>query len=194
MTSPKTFGQLPEPTTVPTAGLLLRVAAYLVDQFVIIPLLYGIYYFAVVQPNFYGVVACWLLQFLYKPVTEAYFGGTAGKYLLRMRVVDRLSFRPPSLNQSFIRFIPFAVAYFASLFVIIRALEDPSFAEVSSLKEYVTYTSMFPLQRSFIVSLCNNFPVFSGVWLILDPWSRALHDRWAQTFVIRLMPETAEPT
>lgn len=169
----------------PTAGLLPRLAAYLVDQFVLIPTLYGMFYFAVEQPSMIGVVVCWFLQFLYKPLTESFYGCTAGKALLKLRVVDRISERPPGLNQSFIRFIPFAVSYFAALFVLLRMQESIDFQEVTTLQEYVTYTSVYPLKNSFLVSLCNNFPVFSAVWLILDPWNRSLHDRWALTFVIK---------
>ena len=179
------IAELPDPTTLPTAGTLPRLAAFLVDKFVTVPLLLGIYYFMVPFPNLYGVGACWMLLFLYKPFTEHYFGMTVGKWLLRVRVTDRLTNQPPSLNQSFVRYLPFAVAEFATLFILIRVFQSPELAEITTLNDYVNYTSLFPLRQNLFVSFCNNFPIFSAVWLILDPWSRALHDRWAQTFVLR---------
>lgn len=179
------IAELPDPTTLPTAGTLPRLAAFLVDKFVTVPALAGVYYFMVPHPSIWGIVACWVVVFLYKPLAEHLYGMTVGKWLLRVRVSDRLTNQPPSLNQSFVRYLPFAVAEFATLFIFIRVFQSPELAEITSLNEYVSYTEFFPLRQNLLVSFCNNFPIFSGVWLILDPWSRALHDRWAQTFVLR---------
>ncbi len=187
MTSPA-LQKLPDPTTVPTAGFLPRVAAYLVDQLVLLPLLLGIYFFTVERPLMPAIVVIWVIQTLYKPLTEWYFGRTLGKALIRLRVVDRGTNRRPSLNQSFVRYLPFAVAAFAGLFVTIRIFQSPELAEVSGLRDYGYYLRSFPLNQDFLISTLNNFPVFSAVWMIMDPWSRALHDRWAQTFVIRIPP------
>ncbi|MBB4078148.1 putative RDD family membrane protein YckC [Lewinella aquimaris] len=190
MTS-QTIQDLPDPTTVPTAGFLPRVAAYLVDQFVMIPVMYATFYFMVEQPLLYAVIALWLVQSLYKPLTESFLGFTVGKWIMRLRVVDRGTNRKIGLNQSFVRYLPFAVSAFATLFVQIRMFETPEFREVNNLELYVNYMSSFPLNQNLLVNICNNLPVFSAVWLIMDPWSRALHDRWAQTFVIRLLPQDA---
>ena len=187
MTS-QAYQDLPDPITVPTAGFLPRVAAYLVDQFVLFPLLLGIYFFTVKQPLLPAIVVMWVIQTLYKPLTEWYFGRTLGKALIRLRVVDRGTNRRPSLNQSFVRFLPFAVAAFASLFVAIRIFQSPEVTEVAGLSDYGYFLRSFPLNQDFLISTLNNFPVFSAVWMIMDPWSRALHDRWAQTFVIRIPP------
>lgn len=183
--SPSAYQGLPDPQTVSTAGLLPRMAAYIADQIVLVPLTYGTYYFMVQSPNMTAVVLVWLCQFFYKPLAEAYYGKTLGKALLRLRVVDRGTDLNPTLNQSFIRYLPFAVAYFVSLFILTRVAKTADFAEVVTIQEFINYTAVFPLRDNFLISLCNNFPVFSAVWLILDPWNRALHDRWAQTFVIK---------
>nr|WP_256534165.1 RDD family protein [Lewinella sp. JB7] len=170
-----------------------RVAAYLVDQFVLLPVMYAIFYFMVERPLLYAVIVLWALQTLYKPLTESLFGCTAGKWIMRLRVVDRGTHRKIGLNQSFVRYLPFAVSAFATLFVQIRMFEAPEFREVTDLELYVNYMSSFPLNQNLLVNICNNFPVFSAVWLIMDPWSRALHDRWAQTFVIRVVPAMSPP-
>ncbi len=189
MTSPA-YQDLPDPTTVRTAGLLPRVAAYLVDQFVLFPLLLGIYFFTVRQPLLPAIVLIWLVQTLYKPLTEWHYGRTLGKTLLRLRVVDRGTNLRPNLNQSFVRFLPFAVAAFAALFVSIRIFQSPEISEIKGIQEYGYFLRSFPLAQDFFVSTLNNFPVFSAVWMIMDPWSRALHDRWAETFVIQLAPKS----
>ncbi len=191
MTAPA-YQDLPDPTTVRTAGFLARVAAYLIDLFALAPLLFGIYFFTVSQPLLPAIVLIWVVQTLYKPLTEWYFGRTLGKALLRLRVVDRGTNLRPNLNQSFVRFLPFAVAAFAGLFVTIRIFQSPEVAQISGLREYGNFLRGFPLNQDFLISMLNNFPVFSAVWMIMDPWSRALHDRWAETFVIQLPPPTKD--
>lgn len=166
-----------------------RLAAAIVDYFVLSPLFYGIYYFMTERPVLYLVVAIWLVQNLYKPLTEAYFGCTAGKALLRLRVVTMGGRRRITLNQSFIRYLPWAVSSFATLFVYIRVMQSANFADVTDIRSYYEYLSEFPLQQNFLISLGNNLPVFSAVWMIMDPWNRTLHDRWAQTFVVYRLPQ-----
>ena len=193
MISTPSYTDLPDPTTVPTVGLLPRFAAWFVDQVLLLVVLLPTYYFMVVKPNLTAVVLLWGVQFLYKPLLEARLGGTLGKLLLRLRVVDRGTYRRVSVNQSFVRYLPFAVSQFASLFVLIRMFSSAELAEISGLQAYVNYSTYYPLNQSFFVNLCNNFPVFSSVWMIMDPWNRSLHDRWAQTFVIRRLPGTTAP-
>ncbi|WP_420460235.1 RDD family protein [Neolewinella sp.] len=188
MITTNSYTDLPDPTTVPTVGFLPRFLAWFIDQVVLLVLIFPTYYVMVVRPNLSVVVAIWVLQFLYKPLTEARFGATVGKWLLKQRVVDRHTYYRITLNQSFVRYLPFAVSQFASLFVLIRAFDSSELAEVADLQRYVNFITYYPLNQSFAVNLCNNFPVFSSVWMILDPWSRALHDRWAETFVTRKLP------
>ncbi|MGB3801236.1 MAG: RDD family protein [Lewinella sp.] len=179
------LNDLPDPTTVPTAGFLPRLGAAIIDLVVLFPLSYGVYYFMVWQPSMIGILAMWLINFLYKPVLEARLGFTIGKWLLRLRVVDRGTNLRIDFNQSLIRFLPWAISAFVTLFVYIRLAQSAGIEEVTDIYDYNKYLNQFPLSQNFFVSMGNSFPIFSAVWLITDPWSRALHDRWAQTFVIR---------
>ncbi len=185
---------LPDPTTVPTAGFVPRAAAALVDFLVLSPLLYGIYYFMVIFPSYKGLVAMWVLYHLYKPLTEAFLGRTLGKALLKLRVVTMGGRERISLDQSFTRYLPWAISGFITLFIYIRVMESPGFAEIHDPWAYSEYLSSFPLQENFLVSLGNNLPTFSAVWMIMDPWNRTLHDRWASTFVVYdvAAPKTGE--
>lgn len=184
MTS-QALNDLPDPTTVPTAGFLLRLGAVLIDLMVLGPLSYALYYFIVVQPSMNGVVGIWLIMFLYKPILESKLGFTIGKWVMRLRVVDRGTNLNIDLNQSFIRYLPWAVSYFVTLFLYIRLAQSEGITEVGGFLDFNQYMASFPLSDNFLVSIGNNFPIFSSVWLITDPWNRALHDRWAETFVIR---------
>lgn len=180
------YQDYPDPAAIPTVGFLPRLGAAFIDLLVLGPISYGIYHFMVVQPSIYVVAGLSVLNALYKPLAEAIFGYTVGKYLLKMKVVDRKSNQRITLNQSFTRFLPWAVAAFASLFVLVRVIEAQDFTEVDTLAGYMDYLAKFPLSRNFLVSLLNNFPIFSAVWIIMDPWKRALHDRWAETFVVKM--------
>ena len=135
-------------------------------------------------PTVYGLVIVWIMMHLYKPLTEAHYGCTVGKALLKLRVVTMGGRQRISYNQSFIRYLPWAVSAFVTLFLYIRVFQSPEFAEVSDPWAYSTFIGSFPLQENFLVSLGKNFPTFSAVWMIMDPWNRALHDRWAATFVV----------
>ena len=184
MTS-QALNDLPDPTTVPTAGFLPRLAAAIIDIVVTAPLSYGVFYFLVRQPSLYGVIAMWLISFIYKPVLESSLGFTVGKWIMRLRVVDRGTNLRIDLNQSFLRYVPWAISAFVTLFVYIRVAQSAGIQEVTDVWAFNEYLTKFPLSQNFLVSLGNSFPVFSAVWLITDPWNRALHDRWAGTFVVR---------
>lgn len=155
------------------------------DVAVLLPLSYGIYYFVVEDNRMFVMVAIWLLTFLYKPIMESVFGWTVGKAVMRLRVVDGGNNLNIDLNQSFIRFLPWAVSYFVSLFVYVRVSQTAGVTELDGFMDWNAYLARFPLNENLLISMGNNFPVFSAVWLITDPWNRALHDRWARTFVIR---------
>ncbi|PPK86389.1 putative RDD family membrane protein YckC [Neolewinella xylanilytica] len=184
MTS-QALNELPDPTTIPTAGFLPRLAAAIIDAVVLGPLSFGIYYFMVWQPSLLGIVAVWLISFAYKPILEARLGFTIGKWIMRLRVVDRGTNLRIDFNQSLLRYLPWAISAFVTLFVYIRLAQSAGIQEVGDLWAYNKYMNTFPLSQNFFVSMGNSFPIFSAVWLISDPWHRALHDRWAETFVVR---------
>ena len=151
------------------------------------PLSYGLYFFMREWPSLYLVSLVWFLNFLYKPVLESVFGYTVGKRILRLRVVDRGTNRNISFDQSLIRYLPWAVAQFVTLFVYIRFFDSTQLAEVTDYMSFTRELATYPLNDNFIITTGRSFPIFSSVWLLTDPWHRALHDRWAQTFVIRQM-------
>lgn len=182
---PAPYQDYPDPAATPTAGFLVRLGAYFVDLLILGPLTLATYFAMVKLPSLWLVVFISVLKALYKPLAEAHFGKTLGKHFFKLRIVDRTSGERMDFNQSFIRYLPFAVADFAYLFLLIRILQAPDFGEVADWGGYWTYMTEFPLNQNFIISLCGNLPLFSAVWMIMDPWKRALHDRWADTFVLR---------
>ena len=144
------------------------------------------------QPSMALFILVWLIKFVYKPVLESALGYTVGKGVLRLRVVDRGTNRKISFEQSLRRYLPWAVANFAMLFVFIRFFQSPLLAEVTDYRSFMDAVANFPLNQNIFVTTGNSLPFFSGVWLITDPWNRALHDRWAQTFVVREVAASAK--
>ena len=129
-------------------------------------------------------IAFLLLEAAYKPLTEARWGYTLGKKWLKMKVIDRETGGLMTLNQSLYRYLPWAIAVFATVFVYIRYFQDPGFADVASLDDYVEFANDHSLSNSFVLSLLTNLTIFSAVWMFSDPLVRALHDRIAGTVVV----------
>lgn len=125
-----------------------------------------------------------LLEAAYKPVTESRWGYTLGKKWMKMRVVDQETGGNIDMNKSLLRFLPWAVSVFTTIFVYTRHFQDPAFAEVGDLIQYTEFTQEHVLSQSVIISLLTNLTIFSAVWMFSDPMNRALHDRIAKTVVV----------
>lgn len=127
---------------------------------------------------------CIFLEAAYKPYMEARWGYTIGKKWRKIKVIDQQSGGLMDVEQSLTRFIPWAVAYFATVFVSIRHFQDPAFVDITTMEEYLKFSSEHVLNGNFFISLANNLTIFSVVWMFSDPFNRALHDRFAKTVVI----------
>ncbi len=127
---------------------------------------------------------CIFLEAAYKPFMEMRWGYTIGKKWRKLKVVDQQSGALMDIEQSLTRFTPWAVAYFAAVFVCIRHYQDPAFADIATMEEYLKFSSEHVLNGNFFISLANNLTIFSIVWMFSDPFNRALHDRFAKTVVI----------
>lgn len=129
-------------------------------------------------------ILCIVLDAAYKPIMEAKYGWTLGKKWRKIKVISQESGGLMDINQSLNRFLPWAIAYFASIFVYTRHFQDPAFAEVTDLEQYLEFATNHVLNGNFFVSLANNLTIFSAVWMFSDPFKRTLHDRFAKTIVV----------
>lgn len=125
-----------------------------------------------------------LLEAAYKPLTESRWGYTLGKKWMKMKVVDQATGEKMDMNQSLLRFLPWAVSVFITIFVYTRHFQAPAFAEVTDLLQYAEFAREHVLGNSFLISLLSNMTIFSAVWMFSDPMVRALHDRIAKTVVV----------
>lgn len=129
-------------------------------------------------------VMCVVLDAAYKPLMEARYGWTLGKKWRKIKVISQETGGLMDINQSLTRFLPWAIAYFASIFVYTRHFQDPAFAEVQTMEAYFEFSAAHVLSGNFLISLANNLTIFSAVWMFSDPFKRALHDRFAKTIVV----------
>ena len=180
--------QRPLPDGILFGNFLLRLAATFIDILVVAPLGYLGYYFMVSDPVVAAAVTLIVVESLYKPVAEKVYGKTVGKHLLKLKVISQHDFGPISWNQTFTRYLPWAVVAFASIFTTIRFMEDPNFGNFADYREYLQYVQTSRLGESPVLAVINNLPLFSALFIILDPWRRALHDRWAGTYVVFTPP------
>lgn len=183
---PQLPDHLPEDTLF--GGFTQRLGAYVIDLLVLAPLAFLAYHFTVDVPNIYIVMAVALVDALYKPILEKVYGFTVGKKIMKLRVVSQADLGPISWNQTFIRFIPWAIVSYVGVFTTIRHFQDPNFGDFATYQEYFDYVRESTLGQSSILSFLNNVPVFSAIFIIGDVTARALHDRWAKTYVIATAP------
>ena len=178
--------QLPDhiPEGTRFGSFTLRAGAALIDLLVLAPLNLLAYHFTVDAPNIYVVMGIAVAEALYKPVLEKVYGRTVGKRLLKLRVVSQADLGPISWNQTFVRFLPWAVVFYAGVFTTIRQFQDPNFGNFATYQEYFTYFRNSVLGQSSVLAFLNNVPIFSAIFIIGDALGRALHDRWAGTYVV----------
>lgn len=120
----------------------------------------------------------------YKPLMEAFYGWTLGKRSQKLEVIDLATGNKPDMNQSLMRFLPWALGVCASIFVMVRLFQNPDFADVADPYQYAELLRNSEVGQSTIVSIVSNLSIFSGTWVIGDPMRQALHDKLAKTLVI----------
>ena len=176
-------------TTTTPANLWRRWLAYLVDTVLMILLTLLTFYLLIYQKMLWLALAVALLEALYKPLMEARYGWTLGKLSQKIKVVDATTGGGIDFNQSLMRYLPWAVGFFASVFVLVRHFQNPDFAGVTDYLTYMEFAQNSVLNDSWVLQLVQQVPIISATWLILDPLRQALHDKMAHTLVVTMVDE-----
>lgn len=171
-------------TTPQPASLRDRGLAWLVDAIIRAPMAYLVFMVAVGSKNLMLALMLLLVREAYKPVMEAMYGYTIGKKVLKIKVVGSTDHRPISWNQSLLRFVPWAIAFYTEVFVTIRLYQAEGFADVVDLETYTEFQTNSPLADNFLIGLLGVAWVFSCMWIFSDPLRRALHDYLGHTLVV----------
>jgi len=168
----------------PPAGIQNRIIAWCVDRIVLLPFTIGVMNVFVGSKSLPIMVLLLVGEALYKPVTEKLYGQTLGKRVTGIRVVTQEYGGEITWNQSLLRFLPWALSFYATIFVYIRYFEAPGFAEITDWYGMVDFQRNHPMSNSTLVAMLTAMPMFSTIWIFSDVLRRAIHDRIAGTVVI----------
>ena len=126
---------------------------------------------------------------IYKPLTEAIFGCTLGKLIFRLRVVDSNA-QHLTINQSFIRFIPFLLVLFVKIIYFAQfdmsemfGNYDPSPKGLDEMIEQNQQLDYNPTIEFF------RFAAIILLWIdamVMAVSGRAIHDYLAKSYCIQL--------
>lgn len=173
-----------DPSELRYANFTVRAVARVIDLFVLFPVSAAAAYFTLYEPNLSIVLLLALLDAAYKPTMETVYGWTVGKRIMKLKVVAQHDLGPIDLNQSLIRFLPWALVFCVTVFLNTRYFQDPNFVEIEDLEAYLKFLQDHPLSQNFFIGLLQYLPLFSAVFVFSDPFRRALHDRLAKTYCV----------
>jgi len=166
------------------ASLRDRGLSWLVDAIIRAPLTVSIVFIAIGSKSLPLALVLMAAREAYKPVMEAVYGYTIGKRVLKIKVVNAEDQGPITWNQSLMRFIPWAIAFYTEVFLTIRFYQAPGFFEVADYEAYAKFQEAHPLYGNFWVGILGVAWVFSVMWIFSDPLRRALHDQLGRTLVV----------
>tara|TARA_R110002073_G_scaffold125199_1_gene269702 strand:- start:336 stop:905 length:570 start_codon:yes stop_codon:yes gene_type:complete len=169
------------------ASFGLRAGAYITDVIVLMLITLPLNYLNFINFKSFSIyLTIALIGILYKPLTEAFFGATLGKYALDLKVTD-LNYNQISIKQSFLRSSILLIApilYIPIQYLVFNNPELMNIEEFMDLSKVVA--SNYPLQ-SLIGYLSLTILIIDLVYMLTDDKKllRSLHDRIGKTYVIK---------
>jgi uncharacterized RDD family membrane protein YckC len=165
------------------ASFWSRVGASLVDFLVFVPII-GLSFY-----NMYGLKSLALNMVLsitwvlYKPLMEWKYGATLGKMALKLRVVTT-TFEPISFDQSALRFSLYFLSYLVAGISSYLLFTNPAFENAGGFMEVAQLQAEYRT-ISMISNLVNLLVLVSVLFVAFDKKNQALHDKIADTLVVR---------
>lgn len=171
-----------EPQYPRPAGFWIRVVATLIDSVVFLPLVVLNFITLIYVKNLPLALIIAVPGFLYKPLLEAYYGGTLGKLACGVRVVGADGNRL-GIGMAYVRFLPWLVHGVFGLALLVWTFDQPGFAQADFL-------GIGAIQAQSPLYL----PVQVMVWLLLADCvtaafthrKRAGHDFLAESYCVRV--------
>jgi uncharacterized RDD family membrane protein YckC len=139
------------------------------------------FYNLLVLKNLPLQIFLFLIQAAYKPLMEYYYGATLGKMLVKIKVVD-LHYEPLSLNQAFVRYVPWLLSIFASVFSVVMIFLDPAFLNATELEQLGALQEKGSIQ--FLERTLSVFQIVSCLMVVSNDLKQGLHDKLAKTYCI----------
>lgn len=171
------------------ASFTQRFYAFIIDCFVFLPFNLWSQYNLFHTKSFIVAFVIALAWCIYKPLMDWKFGGTIGKFAMKIRVIDTKG-EYLTLNQSLLRFAPYFAVNLSSLLSIYTLLHLPGFEEVvdfDSAKEFNGIQT-----NSLGLSLTYLIYIFSVSSIFLNEQKQAIHDKIANCYCVCIQPLSKE--
>ncbi|MCC5833514.1 MAG: RDD family protein [Opitutales bacterium] len=161
------------------AGFWIRVAAYLIDILVLmVPAVASL--FIREQGALFVVL---MLILLYKPLMEAWKGGTVGKLVLGMRVVAAQDGQRVPFATAMVRNAFFVLAQIPNIILQLKMAEQG--VPVFDPEAQEEFMQAFPMVRMAAL-VFSALAISSCLMVAFNDRRMALHDRMADTRVLRV--------
>jgi uncharacterized RDD family membrane protein YckC len=163
------------------AGFWIRVLAQIVDALCLAPLTVLSMFAVYTMKSMPLFLLLGLPGFFFKPLMEAYLGGTPGKLLIGLRVVNSEG-GMISIAQAYLRFSPWLPQAVAGLFMTLWLFNQPEYAEAEGLIEISNILNKNPL--TMITNLLGWLVIIDCVVAAFTDRKQAVHDMLAGTYVV----------
>ncbi len=171
------------------ASFAKRFYAFLLDCFIFLPLNMWSQYNFFNDKSFVIVFVIALAWWIYKPLMDWKFGGTFGKLIMKIRVVDT-SGKGISFNQALLRFAPYFAISLSTLFSTYILLQSPEFAAITTLEELQNFEAQGT--NGLGLTITYFIYIFSVSTIFTDVQKQALHDKMAQCYCVQIQPLSGE--
>lgn len=171
------------------ASFMQRANAFIIDCLVFFPLNLLAEYNVFYLKNFALASCICIAWWIYKPVMEWKFGATLGKMALKLRVVDD-QMQSPSLNQAFLRFLPYFAVSLSTLLTSYDLFHLAGFQEANNLEELQELQEQLSNGGGLLISVF--FFMFSTTAIFFDEKKQSIHDRFSHTYCILIQGKNKE--
>lgn len=175
-----------------------RVGAQFLDIFFILPVIFLSVALGGLGRGAYVVLAVfmWLFNFGYYVYLVKRFGGTPGKLILGLRIVQ-LNGLPVSYQQASLRYIVFLVLSTCSFLALVAgtlAMTDADYASLDWRHRSVAQIAMAPSWYPWVEGMLHIWTLGLLIVMLTNSERRTTHDFMAGTVVIRKagLPDAAE--
>ncbi|MGH1337708.1 MAG: RDD family protein [Aureispira sp.] len=171
------------------ASFTQRFYAFIIDCFVFLPLNLWSQHNIFNTKSFAIASIITLVWCLYKPWMDWKFGGTIGKLVMKIRVVD-MAGMGITLNQSFLRFAPYFAISLSTLLSTYVLLNLPGF---DAIRDFESAQEFEAESSSSLGVLLTYFAyLFSISSIFLEEKKQAVHDKIANCYCVLIQPLSKE--
>lgn len=165
-----------------------RIGASLLDLLILSPITIGLNFYNILSIKSLPLALIILtLGVFYKPLLEYFKGSTFGKMIVGISVTDT-SYNGMSLDQSFLRSLPFFASSVILAPMTIAMFSSEELANVSSFTDYLTFSQVFAADYAYAQYLnwaTSLFFIGTIIAMFANKNKMGLHDMMAKTYVVK---------